>query len=278
MKHILTIAGSDPCAGAGIQADLKTISALGAYGLSVITAVTAQNTRGVTGVQEIKPEIIRAQLEAVFADVRVDAVKIGMLGSSATIQVVAAFLRDLMADKLQDMPVNYETGRLPLVLDPVMVAKSGDRLLEDEAVNSLINDLLPMAMVLTPNLPEAQTLLGSTIKDPAEMAEAGKKLVEMGPKWVVVKGGHLPGEPIDLVVGSDEVYELPGRRVAGHNNHGTGCTYSSAIATYLALGHPVPEAIRKAKGYVEASLVNGFSIGHGVGVLDHFTGVRSAMK
>jgi hydroxymethylpyrimidine/phosphomethylpyrimidine kinase len=270
MKHILTIAGSDSCGGAGIQADLKTISALGGYGLSVITAVTAQNTRGVIGIQEIKPEIIRAQLEAVFSDVRIDAIKIGMLGSSTTIRVVAAFLNEVYKGKFAGVLPYHESGKLPLVLDPVMVAKSGDRLLEDEAVNSMISDLLPLATVLTPNLPETETLLGCKITQAPEMVRAGRKLIEMGPKWVVVKGGHLPGEPVDIVVGPDEVHELPGSRIAGNNNHGTGCTFSSAIATGLALGLPVNEAICRAKTYVEVSLRHGFSIGQGVGVLDHF--------
>lgn len=259
MYHVLTIAGSDSCAGAGIQADLKTISALGAYGLSVITSVTAQNTRGVTGIQEMKPRFIQDQLEAVFTDIRVDAVKIGMLGSSAAIKAVAEYLAPL---------------KLQIVLDPVMASKSGHRLLEPSAINALKDMMLPLATVITPNLPEAEELLGSPVRTLEEMEEACRRLLDLGTPWVVVKGGHLEGSPVDVVGHGDNIFHLVNSRVTGSNNHGTGCTFSSAIAVGIARGFEYPRAISRARAYVQEALENGFAIGQGTGVLDHFTGYR----
>ncbi|MEN6325534.1 MAG: bifunctional hydroxymethylpyrimidine kinase/phosphomethylpyrimidine kinase [Syntrophomonas sp.] len=276
MQHILSIAGSDTCAGAGIQADLKTISALGGYGLTVITAVTAQNTTGVSAFQEVDLNIVQAQLEAIFADIRVDAVKIGMLASSQLIELIAVFLSSLYEGRIFNDKYNY--AKLPLVVDPVMVAKSGDRLLAEEAVESLKEKLFPLATVITPNLPEAEKLLDRSISDLAAMEEACRGLLEMGPRFVVVKGGHLPGEPVDMVGNKKSVYMQGGKRIAGSNNHGTGCTFSSALATFLAHGYEVPEGVRKAKKYVENCLAGGFAIGQGVGVMDHFNELREGKK
>lgn len=259
MYHVLTIAGSDSCAGAGIQADLKTIGALGAYGLCVITSVTAQNTRGVTGIQELEPRFIQNQLEAVFTDIRVDAVKIGMLGSSAAIRVVAEYLA----------PLN-----IPIVLDPVMAAKSGHRLLEPSAIDALKDMMLPLATVITPNLPETEELLGGPVRTVEDMEEACCRLLALGTPWVVVKGGHLEGNPVDVVGHDDHIFYLINPRVAGSNNHGTGCTFSSAIAVGIAQGFEYPQAISRARAYVQEALENGFAIGQGTGVLDHFAGYR----
>jgi len=255
MNHVLTIAGSDSCAGAGVQADLKTISALGAYGLTVFTSLTAQNTREVGAIQELDPWFIHSQLDAIFTDIRVDAIKIGMLSSSSTITTIAQYL--------ESVPV-------PIVLDPVMVAKSGDRLLQFSAINTLKDKLLPLATVITPNLPETEELTGHPVKSLEAMEKACRELLARGIPWVVVKGGHLEGEPVDVVGHDNEMIHLSGRRIAGNNNHGTGCTFSSAIATGIALGLAVPEAIARARDYLQEVLENGFAIGQGVGVLNHF--------
>lgn len=264
MKHILSIAGSDSCAGAGIQADLKTISALGSYGLTVITAVTAQNTTGVLGVQEIAPEIVKAQLEAIFQDIRVDAVKIGMLSGTAVIEVVSSFFSFLHKEN------GYQETKLPIILDPVMVAKSGDSLLQADAVGALKKQLLPQARVITPNIPEAEVLLGNKITTVDDMKDACSDLLKLGPDWVVVKGGHFEGEPVDVAANADEVHLIRGRRVATNNNHGTGCTLSSAIAAYIGQGYDELTAITRAKEYIQACLEHGFAVGRGVGILDHF--------
>ncbi|MDD2621076.1 MAG: bifunctional hydroxymethylpyrimidine kinase/phosphomethylpyrimidine kinase [Syntrophomonadaceae bacterium] len=276
MQHILSIAGSDSCAGAGIQADLKTISALGGYGLTVITAVTAQNTAGVRAFQEVELDIVQAQLEAIFADIRVDAVKIGMLASSKLIELIASFFSSLYKGRI--FKEKYDYSRLPLVVDPVMVAKSGDRLLAEDAVESLKNRLFPLATVITPNLPEAEKLLRRSISDQAAMEMACRDLLQLGSQWVVVKGGHLAGEPVDIVGHKDFIYKQSGRRVAGGNNHGTGCTFSSALASYLAQGCELPEGVSKAKKYVENCLAGGFAIGQGVGIMDHFNELREIKR
>ncbi|MDD3268548.1 MAG: bifunctional hydroxymethylpyrimidine kinase/phosphomethylpyrimidine kinase [Syntrophomonadaceae bacterium] len=276
MRHILSIAGSDSCAGAGIQADLKTISALGGYGLTVITAVTAQNTTGVRAFQEVQLDIVQAQLEAIFADIRVDAVKIGMLASSQLIELITSFFSSLYKGRI--FKDKYDYAHLPLVVDPVMVAKSGDRLLAEAAVESLKSRLFPLATVITPNLPEAEKLLGRGIPNHAAMEESCRELLKMGPRYVVVKGGHLPGEPVDMVGNNNSVYMQGGKRIPGNNNHGTGCTFSSALATFLAQDYEVPEGVRKAKKYVEGCLKGGFAIGQGVGVMDHLNELRGDKK
>ncbi len=269
MRKILTIAGSDSCAGAGIQADTKTIHALGAYALTVITAVTAQNTRQVSAVQEVNPEIIEKQLDAIFSDIRLDGVKIGMLGSAGTIRAVSGFLASFY--QTGTYRKKQTAGFIPLVVDPVMIAKSGDRLLEEEAIESLKKELLPLATVITPNLMEAGALLGREVNGLEEMKEAAQELLEFGCSWVIVKGGHLKGEPVDILAGKDSLYSLGGQRVDTNCNHGTGCTFSAALATMMGQGLALPAAAIRAKAYVEHTLQNGFAIGEGVGILRHLS-------
>ena len=257
----LTIAGSDSGGGAGIQADLKTFSALGVYGMSVITALTAQNTRAVTGIFPVDPGFVREQIDAVFNDIRVDAVKIGMLGDAKLIRAVREGL------EAHDPPA--------LVLDPVMVAKSGDALLAPEAVSALVEDLMPIADVITPNLPEAQAILGDTrpITDVDAMDEAATRLLEMGPEAVLLKGGHLTGgESPDLLASKGERRWLFGRRIETPNTHGTGCTLSSAVAAGLAHGLEIPDAIADAKDYIAEAIAEAdtLEIGEGHGPVHHF--------
>ena len=253
----LTIAGSDSGGGAGIQADLKTFSALGAYGASVLTAITAQNTLGVSGVFELPTDIIAAQIDAVVTDIRPDVVKTGMIASIDIIGTVAERLR------------HYQLRQL--VVDPVMVAKSGDALLRPDAVAALREQLLPLALVATPNLPEAETILGRKIESLDAMHAAARELVrECGARAVVVKGGHLAGPPIDVFFDGSELRELAAERIETKNTHGTGCTFASAIAAYLAGGEPLPEAIRKAKSYLTEALRRAFDVGGGHGPVHHF--------
>lgn len=256
----VTIAGSDSGGGAGIQADLKTFSALGVYGASVITALTAQNTRGVSAIHEAPPEFVRAQIDAVFSDLAVDAVKIGMLANP---QVIAA-----VADGLASW------SQTTVVLDPVMIAASGDQLLRDEAVDSLRSRLMPMALVVTPNLPEASRLLERPVGDDREsMLAAARDLLSMGPRAVLVKGGHGSGsESSDLLFDSDGPTWLSSPRHATQNTHGTGCTLSSAIAAGLARGLDLKTAVAEAKSYITDAIVaaDRLAIGHGHGPVHHF--------
>lgn len=256
----LTVAGSDSGGGAGIQADLKTFSALGVYGASVITAVTAQNTLAVTAVHAIPEEIIAAQLDAVFDDLKVAAVKIGMLGGPEVIATVAQGLKGC---------------GVPVVLDPVMVAKSGDPLLPDSAIIALRRDLLPLADLLTPNLPEAARLLEAPVAaTPEEMEVQGRRLLALGPKAVLMKGGHAAGPScIDLLVQSDEeTLRLEAPRRATRNTHGTGCTLSSAIAAGLARGDGLAPAVRAAHGYLQGAIAaaDRLTVGSGHGPVHHF--------
>ncbi|UHC15999.1 bifunctional hydroxymethylpyrimidine kinase/phosphomethylpyrimidine kinase [Methylobacterium currus] len=258
----VTIAGSDSGGGAGIQADLKTFSALGVYGASVITALTAQNTRGVQAIHDVDPEFVARQIESVFTDLDVRAVKIGMLSRSAVIAAVAENL------------ARYAAG-LPLVLDPVMVATSGDRLLADDAVEALRRKLLPHAAVLTPNLPEAAVLLGEGVAGTeAAMLDQGRRLLALGPRAVLMKGGHGAGPTsVDLLVGPDDrILRLEGPRIATRNTHGTGCTLSAALAAGLARGLALPDAAREAKAYLTAALAASerLRVGHGNGPVHHF--------
>ncbi|SFG24752.1 bifunctional hydroxymethylpyrimidine kinase/phosphomethylpyrimidine kinase [Sulfitobacter dubius] len=258
----LTIAGSDSGGGAGIQADLKTFSALGVYGASVLTAVTAQNTRAVTGVEMISPEMIRAQMAAVFDDLAIGAVKIGMLGDPETINAVADGLAN---------------SRAPVVLDPVMVAKSGDALLSPEAVATLRDRMLPLAHVLTPNLPEAARLLGTQeATDEATMLAQGRALLSAGPGAVLMKGGHGKRETcVDLLISEADTLRLSAPRQQTANTHGTGCTLSAAIAAGLARGLPLPQAVEAAHSYLQSAIAaaDALNIGHGHGPVHHFHGV-----
>jgi hydroxymethylpyrimidine/phosphomethylpyrimidine kinase len=266
----LTIAGVDPSGGAGVLADIKTFSALGAYGCGVICALTAQNTRAVTGIHAAPPDFIRLQLDTLFADVAVDAAKIGMLGTAAAARAVADGLAGPVAG-----------GELVhRVLDPVMVAKSGDSLLEPDAVAMLVEAVVPLATVLTPNLPEVGVLLRQRAPDTlAEMRRAAERLRRLmdddGARWVLVKGGHLQGDAIDVLHDGDRMVELPSPRVATRNSHGTGCTLSAAIAALLPQSEDVPAAVRRAKRYLDGALASAdrLAIGRtdqGHGPVNHF--------
>ncbi|MGS0763480.1 bifunctional hydroxymethylpyrimidine kinase/phosphomethylpyrimidine kinase [Syntrophomonas curvata] len=256
MKNVLSIAGSDSCGGAGIQADLKTFSALGTYGMTVITAVTAQNTTGVFQVRELDGDMVQAQINCLFEDIAVSAVKIGMVSS---IEVIAA-----IADCLR----KHKAGNI--VVDPVMVSKSGCHLLRPESKNALIQNLFPLATVVTPNLFEAEVITGDKIDGIAAMEKAALKIHELGAGNVIVKGGHLTGDAIDVVFDGKKLDHLKGKRIFTPNTHGTGCTFSSAIAAYLAKGYGAAEAIRKAKEYIHIAIANSLPLGHGAGPTHHF--------
>lgn len=255
----LTIAGSDSSGGAGIQADLKTFSALGVYGASVIAAITAQNTRGVTAVHDVPADIVRAQIDAVLSDCHVAAVKIGMLSNASVMHVVANALEGCSA---------------PIVLDPVMVATTGAKLIDDGAVETLLERLLPRATLVTPNMPEAAALLGETIaRDEDAMRRQAQRLLALGAKAVLLKGGHGSGEnAVDLLVGASGESRLSAKRVATRNTHGTGCTLSSAIAAELAKGRTLTNSVKGAKNYVSRAIAEAdqLQIGHGHGPVHHF--------
>ncbi|HEV2013147.1 MAG TPA: bifunctional hydroxymethylpyrimidine kinase/phosphomethylpyrimidine kinase [Candidatus Dormibacteraeota bacterium] len=259
----LTIAGSDSGGGAGIQADLKTFAALGVYGVTVITAITAQNTLGVRAIQEVDANVITAQLDAVAEDFSIAALKTGMLSSTAIIEIVAAGVR--------------RHGLGPLVVDPVMIAKSGDRLLREDAVDSLRRLLLPLAHVVTPNIPEAELLAGRPIRSHSDRAAAGRAIMELGANAVVIKGGHSDEDPIvDLLVDHQGVREFRAARIATSSNHGTGCTFSAAIASALARGRDLPDAVGEARDYLSRALADAPGLGHGHGPLNHFPSAEVA--
>ena len=257
MRTALTIAGSDSGGGAGIQADLKTFAACGVYGTSAITAVTAQNTLGVTAWEPVSTELVIAQIEAVAGDIPPAAVKTGMLATAAIVEAVSAAIEGL------DLP--------NLVVDPVMVAKGGDRLLRDDAVAAMKTHLFRMAEVLTPNIPEAEALTGTRITSVDDMLTAARRIREMGPRVVIVKGGHAAShESVDVVCLPHAEFELRGPRIATVHTHGTGCTFASAIAAHLALGRPLEEAIREARTYLEGAIRHAPGLGAGQGPLNHF--------
>jgi hydroxymethylpyrimidine/phosphomethylpyrimidine kinase len=257
MHTALTIAGSDSGGGAGIQADLKTFAAHGVYGMSALTAVTAQNTLGVVSWMALPPAIVRAQVDAVIGDIGADAVKIGMLGDVQVVETVAAAVREL---DLQNV-----------VLDPVMVAKGGNPLLEPRAVEAIRRALVPLALVITPNAPEASVLTGISVRSLRDVHDAGHRILEMGAGVVLIKGGHIEGpESIDVAFTSGETFELRGPRIDTTSTHGTGCTLSSAIAANLALGMTVREALQRAREYVEGAIRQAPGLGGGHGPLNHF--------
>lgn len=256
MNTALTIAGSDSGGGAGIQADLKTFAALGVYGSSALTAVTAQNTLGVTAVMELSPDVVAAQIDAVMSDIGADAVKTGMLANSAIIRTVA--------EKVS------EHGVARLVVDPVMVAKGGDRLLREEAVDALRSLLLPLVAVVTPNLPEASVLVGRSVESPEDARRAARDILEMGARSVVVKGGHLSGDAVDVFYDGAQFREFAAPRVETTSTHGTGCTFASAIAAGLAQGMGMEDAVARAKAYVTEAIRSAFPLGGGHGPLNHF--------
>ncbi len=252
----MTIAGSDSGGGAGIQADLKTFSALGVYGSSTLTAITAQNTVGVTAVHEIPIDIIIAQIDAVLSDIGADAVKTGMLASSAIVETVAEEME------------RHRVSRL--VVDPVMVAKSGDRLLREDAVEALRTRLIPLAAVVTPNIPEAEALTGLKIENDEDVRRAAEAIVQLGARAVVVKGGHREGPATDLFYDGARFQEFSAPRIDTVNTHGTGCTFASAVAAGLAKGLGVVESVELAKDYVTEAIRRSFPVGRGHGPLHHF--------
>lgn len=256
MKKVLTIAGSDSCGGAGIQADLKTMSAHGVYGMSVITAVTAQNTQGVFAVQDIQSEIIAAQIDAIFEDIEVDAIKIGMVSVIETIKTIGKKLKEHKAKNI--------------VLDPVMISKSGYPLLQEDAREALMENLFPLASITTPNIPEAEAITRIEIKKIQDMKEAAKKISSLGPEYVLVKGGHLEMEALDILFDGQTFYEYQSPRIITKNTHGTGCTLSSAIASNLAKGMKITQAVEASKKYITGAIEHSFSIGKGVGPTNHF--------
>jgi hydroxymethylpyrimidine/phosphomethylpyrimidine kinase len=263
IPRALTIAGSDSGGGAGIQADLKTFSAFGVYGMTAVTAITAQNTIGVQAILELPIDLVTSQIKSVVSDIGVDAAKTGMLGSYEIVQAVA--------DEIQDSAIER------LVVDPVMIAKSGDSLLQDDAVEALRTRLLPLALVATPNLPEAEVLTGLAIRSEGDMRIAARSIAQLGVSWVVIKGGHLPEDQdaVDLVFDGSEFSYLSAPRSPTNNTHGTGCTFSAAIAAGLARGLQPAEAIAKAKQFVTRAIADSIEIGAGHGPTNHLTGVRS---
>jgi hydroxymethylpyrimidine/phosphomethylpyrimidine kinase len=252
--RVLAIAGSDSGGGAGIQADLKTMLALGVHGMTVVCAVTAQNSLGVQGYWELPPEAVRAQLDSVLTDIGAQAVKTGMLASAAIVDVACDALSEVAA---------------PVVVDPVAVSKHGYSLLSDGTLDAVRERLLPLATVVTPNLLEAGLLTGMTVSDEAQMLTAARMIIAMGPQWVLVKGGHLAGSPVDLLFDGNQLIRFPGQRIASVHTHGTGCTLATAIASGLAKGQDVPGAVRTAKEFVTGAIAAGFPLGAGIGPVDH---------
>ncbi|MGV8906739.1 MAG: bifunctional hydroxymethylpyrimidine kinase/phosphomethylpyrimidine kinase [Acetobacterium sp.] len=260
MRKILTIAGSDCSGGAGIQADLKTITAHKMYGMSVITALTAQNTTGVYGVHEVSPEFVAQQLDCIFTDIRPDAVKIGMVSNAHIIKTIS--------DKLQE----YKAKNI--VVDPVMVATSGSKLLGDNAVEALVTQLLPIADIITPNIQEAESLWGFPITSQTEMLEAARAISTITGNGVLIKGGHLTECADDLFIFNGKEVWFRGDRIENSNTHGTGCTLSSAIACHLARGCSIEGSIENAKNYVTGALKNGLNLGKGSGPLNHCFNIK----
>ena len=257
MRTALTIAGSDSGGGAGIQADLKTFAAHGVYGTSAITAVTAQNTLGVTGFEALSADFVTAQIEAVVSDIGAHACKTGMLATAAIVEAVAAAVQDL------DIPL--------LVVDPVMIAKSGDRLVDDEAVGMMRTELLRRAFVVTPNIPEAEALAGMRITSDADRHDAARRIVRHGASAVIIKGGHYSSPDIlDLLYDGHRFHEFRGPRIDARHTHGTGCTFAAAIASHLALGKTLHDAVPLAQEYVAGGIRHGLEIGRGQGPLHHF--------
>ena len=273
MRTALTIAGSDPAGGAGIQADLKTFAAFKVYGASAITAITVQNTLGVEAVAPLTADLVTAQIEAVAGDFSLDATKIGMLATAAIVEAVVAAIAEL---------------ELPLVVvDPVLVSTDGQRLLDADGVQAMINELLPLARVVTPNLPEAEALSGRRITSPEDARDAARRILEMGAAAVIITGGHsieqgsahtaegVGQEVVDLLFDGHAFHEFRAPRIDSRHAHGTGCTFASAVAAGLALGHDLPDAARRAQQYVGGAIAHAPAIGHGRGPLDHFWNLRT---
>lgn len=255
----LTVAGSDPSGGAGIQADLKTFHQFGVYGEAVISLITVQNTTAMISVYALEPALVVAQLDAVMKDIRPAAAKTGALGNSAVIEALANYLRD---------------AELTLVVDPVMVSKHGSRLMEESAERVLREKLLPLATLVTPNIAEAEVLAGMAIQTPEDMEQAARRIRELGARALLIKGGHLPGAPSDLLYTGSGFRWFTGERVATHHTHGTGCVYSAAITAALAQGDGMEKAVARAKQFVQAAIATAPGLGGGQGPLNHFAPVE----
>jgi hydroxymethylpyrimidine/phosphomethylpyrimidine kinase len=254
----LTIAGSDPSGGAGVQADLKTFHQFGVYGEAVLTLLTVQNTQRVSRVEALSADLVREQIEAVLSDIPPQAAKTGALGSVEVIRTVTGLAK---------------TFAFPLIVDPVMISKHGARLMQPEAEKALRDELLPNAFLLTPNIPEAEALTGMNIRHEEDMVRAGERLLGFGCRTVLVKGGHKEGEPTDVLIGPDLVERLPGKRIATCHTHGTGCTYSAAITACLACGDELLSAVKRAKQFVQSAIETAPQLGRGRGPLNHFAGI-----
>ena len=264
--RVLIVAGSDSGGGAGIQADIKTVTALGGYAATAITALTAQNTQGVFDVVDVPASFVAQQMALVLDDIGADAIKTGMVNTDEVIAAVASVLAE-------------KAPKTPLVLDPVMVAKGGHKLLDDKALGALRARLLPRATLLTPNIPEAELLTGFTIEDPEAMLQAGRDLLALGPRAVLVKGGHLPGDDlVDVLVTAHEVHSFAGRRIRTNHTHGTGCTLASAIAEGLGRGMALPTAIERARAYVRQAIMTAPGLGKGHGPLNHGHTVKPFLR
>jgi hydroxymethylpyrimidine/phosphomethylpyrimidine kinase len=272
MRIALTIAGSDSSGGAGIQADLKTFVAFGLYGASAITAVTAQSTKGVDAIAPLSADLVTAQIEAVAGDLAIDATKIGMLANAAIVEAVAAAIQEM------DLPL--------VVVDPVLVSTSGQRLLDDDGVQALCAELIPLARVVTPNIPEAEALSGKRIASMSDAREAARRIHDMGARAVIITGGHRAhgpgqraegiGQIVDVIFDGHAFHESRVAAVESTNTHGTGCTYASAVAACLALGRELPDAAARAQQYVAGAIAHAPGIGHGRGPLNHFWEHRSS--
>lgn len=261
MKKVLTIAGSDCSGGAGIQADIKTITAHKMYAMSVITALTAQNTTGVYGVLESTPEFVAQQLDCIFTDIIPDSIKIGMVSNSQIIKVIVEKLKQYHAKNI--------------VIDPVMVSTSGSKLLSEDAVNTLINELLPLGTVITPNIPETEVLCGFQVKNETDMIQAAREISKHYQGSILIKGGHLVNDAVDLLYENSNIYWFKSERINNPNTHGTGCTLSSAIACNLAKGHTLEESIRNGKNYLTGALRDMLDLGQDRGPLNHMYGINT---
>ena len=255
MHKSLTIAGSDSSGGAGIQADLKTMTVLGIYGMSAITALTAQNTTGVQSIFEVTPKFLEEELDSIFTDIFPDSVKIGMVSNADLIRVISKKLREYNAKNI--------------VVDPVMVSTSGSKLMADGAKDTLLSELFKVADIITPNIPEAEALTGQSIKSKDDMVEAAKKIGEFFEGYILLKGGHSADDADDLLYKNSEKIWIKGERIENPNTHGTGCTLSSAIASYLAMGHDVPESVHLAKEFITGAISAKLDLGKGRGPLNH---------
>jgi hydroxymethylpyrimidine/phosphomethylpyrimidine kinase len=256
MKTVLIIAGSDPGAGAGLQQDLKVATLMGAYGLTVVTALTVQNSQGVQAVHPVAPEVVAAQLDAVISDFPIDAIKVGMLATPDIVRLVADRLKGL--------------GTTPLVLDPVLAAGGGFPLLDEAGISALKEEMFPLTYLLTPNVPEAARLTGIDIQTPEDLAEAARRLQALGPRWVLAKGGHLSGDPVDVLTDGTNTYHLPGARLSAPHNHGSGCLLASACAANLAQGLSLPETVNQARTLTVQALKYGLPLGRGNGPVNPY--------